>query len=159
MHLAARLWVRRFATKAPCAVLEIGSRNVNGGIRDLFPNASPYTGVDIRPGPGVDIVADAATWEPDRHYDLVVSTEVLEHAEVWRDIIKTCWRALAPDGVLIMTAAGPGRPPHSHDGDESLAEGEWYENVAPEPLREATAMFTDVVVDVAGEDIRLRAVK
>jgi SAM-dependent methyltransferase len=157
MHLAARLFIRQFATREPDAVLEVGSRNVNGGIRDLFPNAA-YTGVDITEGDGVDVVADAATWEPDREYDIVICAEVLEHAPAWRDIVKTCWRALRPGGVFVMTAAGPGRKPHSAYEDADPV-GEWYENIEPAFLEEATAMFFDANIDVAGDDIRMWAIK
>jgi 23S rRNA G2069 N7-methylase RlmK/C1962 C5-methylase RlmI len=37
-------------------VLEIGSYDVNGGIRHLFRGASDYVGVDLDHGPGVDRV-------------------------------------------------------------------------------------------------------
>jgi SAM-dependent methyltransferase len=155
--LAARLFIRQFATTEPVAVLEVGSRDVNGGIRDLFRNAA-YTGVDITEGDGVDIVADAASWEPDRQYDIVICAEVLEHAPAWRDIVKTCWRALRPGGLFVMTAAGPGRKPHSAYCDEEPGD-EWYENIDPAHLEDATTMFYDANIDVAGEDIRMWCLK
>ena len=42
-------------------VLEIGSRNVNGSLRNIIKNYEPlsYTGIDIIDGEGVDIVCDA----------------------------------------------------------------------------------------------------
>jgi hypothetical protein len=38
-------------------VLEIGSYDVNGSLRSLFAKAGEYTGVDLKEGPGVDLVA------------------------------------------------------------------------------------------------------
>src|SRR5262245_38387555 len=40
-------------------VLEVGSYNENGSIRDLFKSAADYIGIDSRRGPNVDFVLDA----------------------------------------------------------------------------------------------------
>jgi hypothetical protein len=37
-------------------VLEMGSYNVNGSVRDMFALAGRYVGVDLVEGPGVDLV-------------------------------------------------------------------------------------------------------
>ena len=79
MHPEAYEWVRPHATSEPVEVLDIGGRNINGTSRDHFPHATRFTVIDIAEGPGVDVVADAATWTPDRSYDVVVCTEVFEH--------------------------------------------------------------------------------
>src|SRR5690242_21675018 len=85
MHEAVLNWVAQFRTDEDLAVLDIGGRDLNGSTRPLFPNANPYHVLDLRPGPNVDIVADAATWdfrsEQTRDgkwrgpYDLVLRTE------------------------------------------------------------------------------------
>lgn len=113
------------------SVLEIGSHDVNGGVRPLFLGASHYHGIDIAPGPGVDEVADAADWSPTRTYDFVVSTEVLEHAPRWRSILDNAWDALSPGGRLIVTCATDPRPPHSAIDGWDVRDGEYYGNVAP----------------------------
>src|SRR5689334_17960490 len=92
MHPAAYDWVARWRTNEPVAVLDIGGRHINGSCRDLFPNAD-YTSLDLYEGPGVDVVADAVTWEPDRRYDIVISTEMFEHCELWRDVCETAFKA------------------------------------------------------------------
>ena len=63
-------------------VLEIGGRSAN---RELygFPNVTRYQTLDMRPGPGVDIVGDAhdpAIHPPDS-VDSIVAFNVLEHCE------------------------------------------------------------------------------
>jgi hypothetical protein len=115
----------------PRTVLEIGSHDVNGSVRPLFPHVELYHGVDIAPGPGVDEVADAADWRSPPRFDVVVSTEVLEHAPRWRDVVVNAWDALSPGGTLLVTCATEPRAPHSAIDGWDVRPGEWYENVAP----------------------------
>ena len=127
---------------APWRVLDLGGRDINGSIRDLLPNGK-WTGLDIEPGPGVDLVHDATTRWPDsfERFDLVVSTEVLEHVELWGAILRTASEALEPGGpeALFVTCASTGRPEHGASGGPSPLPGEWYGNVAPGPLRDVLA--------------------
>lgn len=114
-------------------VVELGSYDVNGSVRDCFPQCAAYVGVDIRPGPGVDVVCDAATYQPDRRVDVVVTTEMLEHCPWPQRVIANALRMLAPGGVLLVTAASPSRPPHGRDGG-ALAADEHYGGIAPASL-------------------------
>lgn len=162
MHEAVLAWVGQFRTDEELAVLDIGGRDLNGNTRGLFPNANPYVVLDLRPGKGVDIVADAADWQPDRQYDLVLCTETFEHAEKWRQIIATAGQALRPGGWLIFTCAGPGRPPHS--GVEAvwgLIGDEWYANVSAEEIREELHVqgWIDIEARQWGLDTQGKAVK
>ena len=119
----------------PASVLEIGSLDINGSVRPLFEGAARYHGIDLADGPGVDEVADAATWDPgDERFDVVVSAEVLEHAPAWRKVLATAWGALAPGGLLLMTCATDPRPPHSAVDGWDVRDGEWYRNVPPAEL-------------------------
>jgi len=166
VHVEAYSWAIRFATDAPVSVLDIGGRNVNGSPRGLFPNATVYTVVDIAPGPGVDFVADAATWTPDREYDVVVSTETFEHTYSWPEICITAFKACRPGGMFIATMAGPGRAPHSGiDGGPFLHDGEEYANVDPGHLHEVLKItgWRDIIVDQqlspASCDVRCSAIR
>lgn len=149
MHAEAHEWVARHATQDRVAVLDIGGRNINGTVRDLFPH-SDFTALDIAPGEGVDIVADASTWTPDRAYDVVTCTEVFEHTGSWPEIVGTAYMALRPGGRFIATMAGPGRPEHSAiDGGPRLHPGEYYGNVDPDELTKVldAAGFEEITVD------------
>jgi SAM-dependent methyltransferase len=135
MHDAAFRWVSRLAQTTPAtAALDIGGRDVNGSCRILWPQAD-WTVLDIDPGDGVDVVADAATWLPDRQYDLVLCTEVLEHTPERRMILATARDALRTGGRLILTCAGPGRSPHSGVDGGPLRVGEYYGNVDPDDMK------------------------
>lgn len=163
MHKQAYQWVADHAYPNVYAVLDIGGRDINGTVRALFPTARLYTSLDLHDGPAVDIVADAATWTPDRAYDVVVCAEVFEHTKVWPDICLTAYNALAPGGQFIATMAGPGRGPHSGIDGMSLHPGEHYENVEPHDLREVLLAcgFRDIVVDQqrSPADVRCTAVR
>ena len=70
-------------------VAEIGSQDVNGTPRPVVIPMKPsgYIGVDYAPGPGVDVVANALALTEkfgEASFDVVISTEMLEHHEDWR---------------------------------------------------------------------------
>jgi SAM-dependent methyltransferase len=153
MHQEAYEFVR--ASLSRLKVADLGGRDVNGSCRDLFPGWE-YVAVDERPGPGVDVVADATTWDGEgKRFDVVVSTETLEHCRDWWGIVTNAFDLLKPGGLFVVTAAGPGREPHGCDGGPKAA-GEWYLNVESLELRDAleTTGFTDIAV---GADVRAAA--
>lgn len=138
--LARQLEASGLDLTAPWHVLDLGGRDINGGIRDLLPN-SHWLGVDIEPGPGVDLVWDCTiSWSANvrPRMDIVVCTEVLEHVEKWAAILRTASQALRPGGPesLFVTCASTGRPEHGASGGSRPLPGEWYENVHPAALRE-----------------------
>lgn len=130
MHLDARQWVERFAAAGHQArILDVGGRNINGTVRDLFTPAS-YTTLDIRPGPGVDVQCDFLHYHGEAEpFDMILHLEVAEHTPDWRDHLTHASTLLRPDGYLIFTAAGPGRLPHSAEDGGALRPGEFYENI------------------------------
>ena len=162
MHPEACAWIAAHATLDAVSVLDIGGRNVNGTPRPLFPNATSYTVLDILPGEGVDIVADAATWDPgERRWDVLVAAECFEHAEQWQAICRTAYKACVPGGRFIITTAAPGRPVHSGvDGGPLLHPGEHYGNIAAADLDRVLtgAGWRDVQVDSRPDPADTRAV-
>lgn len=128
-----------------CApVYEIGSRNINGTIRGVFHGLGAYLGVDVAPGPGVDLVVDAATFTPPSPPATVICCEVLEHTAAAQTIVTQAARVLAPGGLLIITTAGDGRAPHSAIDGGVLRDGEYYQNLT---IREITQWAADGGVD------------
>ena len=87
MHESSYRLCEKFSKSSWCkpgmSIAEVGSQNVNGSYRDLFPD-NPYTGFDISAGKGVDVViGDHENWgSVSSHkgkYDIVISGQVLEH--------------------------------------------------------------------------------
>lgn len=136
-----------------CRVLEFGSRDINGTVRGLFPDAD-YTGVDIAPGAGVDVIADAATWDTPG-YDVVVCCEVLEHASKGGEIMAAARRALGDGGTVIVTCATDPRAPHSASDGGPLQPDEFYRNVPLDMMRrwldDAGLKVVDEVVHPRGD--------
>ncbi|MDJ1137911.1 class I SAM-dependent methyltransferase [Streptomyces iconiensis] len=134
---------------APWRVLDLGGRNINGSIRALLP-AAEWTGCDIEPGPGVDLLHDCTTPWPAHapQFDVVVCTEVLEHVERWPLLLATCAQALVRGGpeLLLVTCASDGRPPHGAAGAPQPAAGEWYRNVPPLALNATLGPLFEIVV-------------
>lgn len=164
MHPEARAFVSKVTSELPLRrrVVEIGGRNINGGVREFFP-AAEYINTDIEEGKGVDVVADGAEYEPPWEPDTVVCCEVLEHAEQAEAIIANAHRMLRPGGLLILTAAAPPREVHSGwDGGPHLFKDEFYRNVEPDELARWLSIFgarVKVEYDSEHGDIYAVAVK
>lgn len=155
MHQQAYEWIAKQVAMLPArrSVLEFGSKDVNGTARHLFNNADRYHGIDISEGPGVDQVADAATFQAGEKFDTVLCLEVLEHADRAREICRNAANHLHKYGVFLLTAAGVGREPHSAIDGGSLKEGEFYRNVTVAELRFWLSDFPLVMVTTEGNDI------
>jgi SAM-dependent methyltransferase len=103
-------------------VLELGSYDVNGTVRPYLESLKPasYVGVDIMAGPGVDVVCDAADllnhFRP-ATFDVVVTTEMLEHVRDWRRVIYNVKRVVKPGGLIVLTTRSRGFPLHDYPGD------------------------------------------
>ena len=101
-------------------VLEAGSFDVNGSVRPHVTGLGPlsYVGTDMRPGPGVDVVADAAILPGALgQADVVVSTEMLEHAADWQAAMRGLISSVAAGGILVITTRSAGFPLHGYPDD------------------------------------------
>jgi hypothetical protein len=154
MHTAAFDFVMRVAQSLPPLphVLEFGSREWNGSVREIFTDArwsGGYVGVDLAAGAGVEIVGDAATVQLPGLFNAVVCCEVFEHTNRMPAICTNAYRHLRPGGVMIVTCATDPRKPHGACGANSPAEGEYYANVPPGLLSHCllAAGFAAVLLD------------
>jgi SAM-dependent methyltransferase len=97
-------------------VLEVGGLNENGSLRGLFRGA--YVSLDMRDGPGVDIVCSAHQMPfDDAIFEVVICTEMLEHDSAFWLSLAEIGRVLRPGGWLLLTARGNGFPHHAYPND------------------------------------------
>lgn len=174
-HAAQRNFFERVKAQFPeyfkgKKVLDCGSLDVNGTLKDLFEECD-YTGVDIHPGKNVDVVSlvhelghKVLSGECDEAYDTIVSAEMLEHDEHHVKSIKRMVEMLKPGGLLVISAAGVGRAPHGigGEGGEDWSTGNgYYRNVTWEDFYGEGNKYYDHYVEHnhADHDIYFVAVK
>lgn len=103
-------------------IIEIGSYNINGGIRSVIESWQPkeYIGVDISMGPGVDVVCkveDLVSNFSEASFDIVISNELLEHVEDWRAAIHNMKAVCKIGGTIIITTRSKGFHYHGYPYD------------------------------------------
>jgi SAM-dependent methyltransferase len=102
-----RLAVEKIKTERAISILDYGC----GGspYRSLFPNAV-YRRADFlhTEGDPLDYILaeDSAVAEADETFDLIVSTQVLEHVGNPKSYLAECFRLLKPGGRLYLTTHG-----------------------------------------------------
>lgn len=92
-------------------VLDIGSLDINGNNRIFFDRCD-YIGVDIGEGKNVDVVSLGHEYNSDKKFDVVITTELLEHDIFWKKTFLNGLNLLNNYGLYIFTCAGYGRPEH-----------------------------------------------
>jgi SAM-dependent methyltransferase len=91
-------------------VLDVGSMDVNGSLRDHAPPTCMYVGIDLSPGPGVDLVLDNPYTYPfrDEYFDAIVSTSCFEHDQLfWLSFIEMI-RVTKPGGYIYINCPSNG---------------------------------------------------
>ena len=104
-------------------VLEVGSRDVNGSVRPFTESKLKplyYLGVDIIPGPRVDLVIKAEDllklFLPGT-FDVVICLETLEHIEDWNKALANMKALLVKGGVIFLTTRSEPFAKHDWPGD------------------------------------------
>lgn len=107
-HIVRNLYPEYFQNQR---VLEVGSMNLNGTVRDYFTNCE-YLGIDLGPGPGVDLVINGDEYIQPGAYSVVISTESFEHNPTWRKTFDNMLTNCSSGGMIVWTCASTGRPEH-----------------------------------------------
>lgn len=116
-------WVKRARKsyiKKPGRVLEIGSKDITGHVRDYFLDAKEYIGIDGERGFNVDLVMDAhdiLKRFKNESFDTVLCFEMLEHDNSPWITIDNMYKALKKGGFLIVSTPTFGFPLHRHPKD------------------------------------------
>lgn len=103
-------------TKSVCfnkKILEVGSLNINGSLRTVIMPFSPlkYVGVDIIPGKGVDSICSATdliSTFGKNSFDIVISTELIEHTFNWKSVISNIKGVCKCYGFILITTRSKG---------------------------------------------------
>ncbi len=111
---AARMYPKYFDNNS-ANVLEVGSLNVNGSIRQVFGSFESYIGVDWRKGPNVDKVCLASHMSFDKRFSTVVSASMLEHDPEWQLSIVNMVSQVKDDGIIVLSWGAALNSPHCHE--------------------------------------------
>lgn len=92
-------------------VLEVGSYDINGSVRQFFSDCI-YTGLDLAPGKGVDVVCSGNVFKSEFKYDTLISTECFEHDQHWVETFKNMIFLGTPTALILFTCATNDRAEH-----------------------------------------------
>lgn len=140
-------------------ILEVGSLNVNGTLRDFIESHEPseYIGIDIVKGPGVDLVMDGAglvwTFGP-RSFDSIVCTCVLEHVWHWKVVVAQMKKVLKEGGWILVAMPTPGFPYHGYPSDHWRATSGHLESIfeSYEIIESCRAGGNSCLMAIKGQD-------
>ena len=116
-------------------ILEVGSQNINGTIKDYYPDleSKVWVGLDIGEGKDVDFTIPGELIQlPSGWADVAISSECFEHAENWSEIFLNMIRITHINSLIILTFAGKGRPAHGtidSDIGSSPYTNSFYKNI------------------------------
>ena len=114
MHESAlrigELVIQTYCDLPTARILEIGSMDVNGSLRDLVEPTTQYVGVDLEEGPAVDVVVKPGEKLPfdDASFDFIMASSAFEHdPRFWDTFIEMC-RVARPGGHVYVNAPSNG---------------------------------------------------
>lgn len=103
-----RLVMNTYCDLATAKILEIGSLDVNGSLRDHAAPSTKYIGLDFQKGAGVDTVIRPGLPLPvdNEAFDLVMASSVFEHDQAfWLTFLEMCRKARKGGFVYINAPA------------------------------------------------------
>lgn len=148
-------------------VLEVGSLDINGSVRQFFENCD-YIGIDVGEGRGVDLVVAGQEYDaPDNSYDTVISCECLEHNPFWMETFINMHRLCKPGGLVVMTCATTGRAEHGTTRSQPgcsphTLQWDYYKNLVEEDFTSAlkcSLLFSEFKFTTKGTDLQFYGIK
>lgn len=113
---------------------------MNGDNSVFFSTPENVLGIDVFPGPGVDVICKAHQYRGGP-FRTVICTSMLEHDPEWAASVANMVRMVEPHGMLLITCAGPGYLPHcTKENPVKLRDGallalDHYRNISIDDLR------------------------
>ena len=145
-------------------VLDCGCLDINGNNRYLF-ESSNYIGIDIVDGPNVDFVTKVHEFHVDHPFDVVISTEMLEHDIHFDMSLKNMYQLTRSGGLMMFTAAGTGREEHgttAKNPQDSPLTHDYYLNITAWAIVQVLpleSLFSWFEISYLGTDIRFAGIK
>lgn len=142
-------------------VLDVGSLDINGSNRNLFENCD-YTGIDICDGKNVDVNSHLCDWQTDKTFDVVISTEALEHDSRYMQTLAKISKLTKKGGLIIITCATGNRRPHgtaSSKPEDSPKTNDWYKNLTTEELLSGLSFSGEYQIKTTDTDLYFWGVK
>lgn len=127
-------------------ILEVGSLDINGSVRPYIETlkAQKYIGIDIAMGPGVDEICDVKNIIErygQESFDVVITTELLEHISDWRKVINNFKDVITSNGIILITTRSCGFGYHGAPSD--------YWRFEEEDMR---YIFSDFIIEKLEKD-------
>lgn len=116
-------WVKKAKLdfiKQPGRVLEIGSKDVTGSVRQFFADAKEYIGTDMERGFGVDLIINAHDLPKKfkkESFDVLLCHEMLEHDDKFWVTIEIMHSLIKKGGILVISTPTFVFPLHRHPKD------------------------------------------
>ncbi len=134
-------------------VLEVGSLNINGSIRQFFQQCN-YVGVDLGAGRDVDVIAKGEDLSyADGSFDVVASCECFEHNPEWAKTFGNMVRMSC--GLVFFSCATTGRAEHgtrrSNPHDAPFC-GDYYRNLTEDDVRQKVDLSAFKVYEFISND-------
>jgi SAM-dependent methyltransferase len=91
-------------------ILDVGSLDVNGSLRDIFIGDYEYVGIDFSSGKNVDIVLnDPYNFPfPNENFDVVICSSVFEHSQFFWKLFIELLRVTNQQGLIYINAPSNG---------------------------------------------------
>ncbi len=134
-------------------VLEIGSLNINGTVRDIFSHAKEYIGIDMQSGKDVDLVLnshDIPYKFPPHGFDVVVCLETLEHDDTFWLTLTNIHYVLKPGGFFFLSTPTINFAYHAYPKDYYRFTKDAYEDVL---LKNYKILALDDLISDAGQPL------
>lgn len=172
MHPSQIKFCQRIAKELPSffnrkRVLDVGALNINGSNKSLFRDCQ-YYGLDVVGGNNVDIISIAHEYNDPFGFDVVISTNALEHDMYYEQTLKNMYVLLKPSGLMLVSVS------HSHGehgtrsknptaSGTSAIEGwcDYYKNLTEDDFRTALDMggFSQYILEVVKPDLQFWGIK
>jgi len=103
-------YANKFSIDSAVNVIDIGSQDVNGSLREVCPVDFNYIGLDFQNARGVDIVLTDPYKLPleDNSVDIVLSSSCFEHSDMFWLVYLEIMRVLKPHGLFYLNAPSSG---------------------------------------------------